>query len=68
MWSEIYEHERFGTIEVTWNDQKPSRTHLIAIQADLWTPADEVAACVEWARNLQDGYMTRGGDAVTALH
>ena len=60
-WTEVYEHDRFGSIEVTWLDR--DRTHLIAIQSELWTPAEEIAACVEWARNLHDGNMTRGGEA-----
>ncbi len=62
MWSEVYEHEEFGEIEVTWNDDPPARTHLMAIQGDLWTPAEEVEDCVRWAQSLQDGYMARDGD------
>ena len=61
----MYEHEDFGEIEVTWSGSRTgARSFLIAIQADLWTPAEEVLACVEWARNLQYEGMTRGGDAV----
>ena len=63
-WSEVYEHAEFGEIEIVWSGRAPSRTHLIAIQSDLWTPDEEVADCERWARNLQYGYVTRGGDAV----
>jgi len=65
MWTEVYEHEEFGEIAVTWHGQQPTRTHLIAIAPMLFVPAEEVEACVRWAQNLQDDYMTRGGDAVT---
>ena len=65
MWSETYEHDDFGEIEVTWEGARSGlRSFLIAIAPEIWTPAEEVAACVEWARNLHDGNMTRGGDAV----
>ena len=67
IWSETYEHAEFGEIEVSWLGVAPDRSHLIAMQADLWTPAEEVAACIEWARNVQDGYMTRGDDAMMPL-
>ena len=50
MWVEVYEHDEFGEIELTWDGQQPSRTHLIALQADLWTPAEEVDDCLEWAK------------------
>ena len=65
MWFEEYEHEEFGEIVVAWDDDEPRRSHLVAISSFLWTPVEEVEACIKWARNLQDDYMTRGGDAGT---
>ena len=62
MWSETYEHDEFGEIEVLWSDSVNDRHHLIAICPMLWTPVEEVEACIRWARNLQDDYMARGGD------
>jgi len=68
MWSEVYEHEDFGTIEVSWlGEQKGERAHLVALQSDLWTPVEEVESCIRWARNLQHEDVTRGGDAVRPL-
>jgi len=67
VWSEVYEHAEFGEIQVSWLGAAPDRSRLIAMQADLWTPAEEVESCVRWARNLQHDDVTRGGDAVTAL-
>ncbi len=61
-WTETYEHEEFGEIAVTWFDERPERTHLIAIQADFWTPAEEIEDCLRWARSLQDDDVTRAGD------
>ena len=66
MYTEEYEHAEFGEIAVTWSDR--DRTHLIAIQADFWTPVEEITACIKWARNLQHEAMTRGGDAVMPHH
>ena len=65
-WSETYEHAEFGEIKITWLGVAPSRTRLLAIEPDLWTPAAEVAACIEWARNLQYGAMARDGDGDAA--
>ena len=65
-WSEVYEHAEFGEITVSWLGVASDRTHLIAIQSELWTPAEEVEDCVRWVRNLQDDYMTRDGDGDAA--
>ena len=67
MWFEIYQHEDFGEIVVTWNDRPGTRAHLTAIQGDLWTPAEELADCVRWAQSLQDDYMARDGDGEWSL-
>ena len=66
MWHEEYEHEEFGEIIVCWMGKQPDRSHLIAIQCDLWTPAAEVAACIKWARNLHGCETLEGGDGGTA--
>jgi len=63
----VYEHDRFGEIKVVWEGDPPERAHLIAIQCDLWTPAEEVEACVKWARNLQSHGSCEGGAGGTAL-
>ena len=53
-WSEVYEHDEFGEIEITWEGPESGvRSFLIAIQPDLWVPAEEVADCLRWARNVQ---------------
>ena len=66
-WYEVYEHDEFGEIAITWDGEQGRRTHLVAIQADLWTPAEEVEACVRWARNLQYHGDGEGGDGGTSL-
>ena len=55
IWSEVYEHPEEGEIEVIWSGSSPERTHLIAIQADLWTTEEAIADCFLWARNLSEG-------------
>ncbi len=57
IWSEVYEHAEFGEIEIHWEGPDPGlRSFLIAIQPDLWVPAEEVADCIKWARNIhQEG-------------
>ena len=53
-WIETYEHESYGEIELTWAGSAPDRTRLIALQADLWTPQEEVDDCLRWAaRNIE---------------
>ena len=54
-WEEIYEHDEFGTIVITWDGAEPDRYHMIAMQTEFWTPAEEVAACLLWVRNLSEG-------------
>ena len=66
VWSETYEHAEFGEIEVTWLvDAVGRRTTLIAMQPDLWVPADEVADCLRWARDLQCSDIDECDDAKT---
>ena len=67
IWSEVYEHDRFGQIEVVWRGELGERSHLIAIQSDLWTPVEEVEDCIRWARNLQCCETGEGGDGGTGL-
>ena len=62
MFNEQYDHEEYGTITVVWDS--PMRTHLIAMEVDLFTPAEEIADCIRWAWDLQHDASTRGGDAV----
>jgi len=62
-WVEVYEHAKYGVINLCWHGEEPDRSRLIALQSDLWTPAEEIADCLEWARNLQVTLVTRGGDA-----
>jgi len=67
-WVETYEHAEFGEIMVIWQGERDGlRSFLIAIQADLWTPPEEVDDCLKWARDLQHGNVTRGGDAGTPV-
>ena len=67
-WKEIYEHDEFGMIEVSWHGSCPDRARLIAIQPDLWTPADEVADCLKWAKGTtgarRGNSPMRGGEPV----
>ena len=65
-WSEVYEHDTFGKIELTWHGEEPTRSHLIAMQSELWTPTEEVEDCLRWARNLQENGVTRAGDGGTS--
>ena len=53
-WCEIYEHSEFGEIRVDWHGEVPDRSRLIAVQPDIFTPAAEVADCLEWIRGEQD--------------
>ena len=67
-WSEVYEHAEFGTIKISWSGARFGlRSFLIAIEPELWTPAEEVADCIRWARNLQLCEEGEGGDAGTRL-
>ena len=68
LWLEVYEHAQFGEIELMWLGREPDRSHLIAIQLEFWTPAEEVEDCLEWVRSLQERECTRGGDAVTSVN
>ena len=52
---EVYEHEVHGTIEVLWDMTDPETPHLIALQADSWTPEEEVQDFMRWAR--EHGYL-----------
>ena len=59
-WSEFYEHEEFGEIQVIWHGLCPDRSSLIAIQPDLWTPAAEVDDCLKWAEGT---FRARSGNS-----
>ncbi len=52
-WIEIYEHAVHGEIALSWQGEEPNRSHLIAIQCDLWTPRSEVDDCLQWAREQE---------------
>ena len=62
---EIYEHDEFGSIELFWADE--FRSHLIAMQSEIFTSAEEVEDCLKWARSLQCSDADEGGDGGTAL-
>ena len=66
VWCEVYEHIEFGEISLMWLGAWPDRSRLLSLQADLWTPFEEVEDCLKWARNLQDGDILEGGEAVMA--
>ena len=66
IWIEVYEHEEFGEIQLTWLGEAPDRSSLIALQFDLWTLVDEVEDCLKWARSLQRCETGESGDAVMA--
>ena len=65
MWTEEYEHDEFGSIAIPWDDEEPIRSHLVAMQSEFWTPAEEVEDCLRWARNLQCSDADEGGDGGT---
>ncbi len=49
-WEEVYEHDQYGEISIVWKGGEPTRSHMIAMQSELWTPAEEVQACLKWVR------------------
>ena len=67
-WTEIYEHQEFGSIELLWEGVRPERVRLLSLQSEFFTPAEEIEACLEWAWNLQDEDMTRAGDGDESIN
>ena len=48
--SEVYEHDDYGSMVLTWLVGPGHERKLVAVQPGLFTPAEEVQALLDWAK------------------